>query len=217
MPRKLLERSDRLPYHVTARANNREEFHLNRQTLWQVLGSECLTLSLIFGVEFHSLVLMPNHLHMLVTVPEHDLGKVMNIFMSDITRISNQFTGRTGHVFGGPYYWSIIKSSRYFGHALKYVYRNPVRGNLCQKVEDYPFSSLIGLIGDAHLPFPLYYSRCCFDVGLPLDHVTSLLDWLNRPFPQEAEKLIKQGLQRRIFEKVIQRKDRRADLLAELL
>jgi putative transposase len=217
MPRKLLERSDRLPYHITARANNREEFHLDRPTLWNVIGSECLTMRLNFGLEIHAFVLMPNHFHMLATAPEQDLGVVMNNLMSNLTRRTNRITGRSGHLFGGPYYWSLIRSSRYFGHALKYVYRNPVRARLCETVEAHPFSTLSGLIGDAHLPFPIHFTRALLEAGLPLEDSSSFLNWLNRPFPSEAEKLIKLGLKRRVFDKVIQRENRRADLLSELL
>jgi len=217
MPRKALEKSDRLPYHVTARTNNREEFHLDRRSLWDIIGSECLTMSLIFGVEFHALVLMPNHFHMLVTVPEQDLGVIMNIFMSNITRRSNKLTGRTGHLFGGPYYWSLIKSNRYFGHALKYVYRNPVRAKICHQVEEYPFSTLSGLIGDNYLPFPIHFTRCLLEAGLPMESTPTFLNWLNQPFPQEAEKLIKIGLNRKVFENISRRENRKINLLADLL
>src|SRR4051794_23831949 len=108
MPRKSFQRSNVLPYHVTARANNREAFHLPIRSVWAVIGLECLNLAWVYGVQFHALVLMPNHFHMLLTVPEHDLGKAMNVFVSSATRTINLFSGRSGHVFGGPYHWSII-------------------------------------------------------------------------------------------------------------
>jgi len=209
MGRKPLHRSDLLPYHVTARVNNREDFHLDLESMWALLGSECLSLRLIYGVEIHALVLMPNHFHLLLTVPEHDLGIAMNVFISQVTRFSNIKSGRSGHLFGGPYYWSLINSSRYFGHVLKYIYRNPVRAKLCDKAEDYPFSTLAGLIGRAHLPFPVFYTRIGMEIGHPVDQSQKLLDWLNRPFPGEAEKLIRKGLRRPYFEKFKSKKERR--------
>jgi putative transposase len=214
MPRKALQRSDRLPYHITARSNNREEFHLDRWKLWDVIQSECWTASLIYGIEFHAFVMMPNHVHMIATAPEADLGVVMKDLMRNIAKRANHLSGRSGHFWGGPYFWSLINSSRYFGHALKYVYRNPVRAKLNDRVEDYSFSTLQGTVGSSHLPFPIHFTRSLFDVGLPLQNTDEFLRWLNTPFPQEAEKLIQLGLRRKIFERIVKRENRRSDILS---
>lgn len=208
MPRKRLQRTDSLPYHVTARANNREEFPLLLPRLWDLFGQECLNLSLVYGVEFHAVVLMPNHFHILLTVPQHDLGKAMNVFVSSVTRTVNLLSGRSGRIFGAPYHWSLVNNSRYFGHALKYVYRNPVQANICNRVEDYPFSTLYGLLGLAHLPFPIHLTRVGMELALPSVEAVHQLDWLNRAFPKEAEELIRKGLRKRVFDALIDRRTR---------
>jgi len=167
------------------------------------MGNECLNLHLVYGVEFHSLVMMPNHFHIILTVPEHDLGQVMNVFMSSVTRLSNLLSGRSGHLFGSRYYWSLINSSRYFGHAYKYVYRNPVRALLCGRVEDYTFSTLHGSQGTSHLPFPLFYTRVAMELSMPSTESDAQLEWLNTPFPNEAEALIQKGLRKRVFDNLL--------------
>jgi hypothetical protein len=161
--------------------------------------------------------MMPNHFHMLITVPEYDLGQVMNIFMSYVTRTSNLFSERSGHLFGRRYYWSLINSSRYFGHAYKYVYRNPVRAGLCEHVEDYPFSTLQGTLGMRHLPFPLHYTRVGMELALPSDEAHEQLQWLNLPFSSEAEVLIQKALRKRVFDSIIDRKTRKPIELLEQL
>jgi len=203
MPRKHLLKSVQLPYHVSARANNREDFPIDKEQLWKIIGNECLLLHLLYGVELHSFVLMSNHFHTIMTVPEHDLGIVMNHFMWSVSRRVNLISGRSGHVFGGPYYWSLINNSRYFGHVLKYVYRNPVRAKIVGNVEDYPYSTLQGLLGFAHLPFPIHYTRIGMELSLPSDESSQQLEWLNTPFPKEAETLIQKGLRRRLFQDII--------------
>jgi putative transposase len=202
MPRKLLVRSTVFPYHVTARSDNREVFPLPLSELWRILESELLTSSWLFGAEPHALVLMPNHLHLLITTPSEDLGKIMNRLMADVTRIANARTGRSGHLFGGPYNWSIIQSTRYFGHALKYVYRNPVKAGICEAVEDYPWSTLKGLLGGSRLGFPLYFTRLALEINLPLPESEHFLQWLNRPFSKEAEVLIAEGMRKQIFDEL---------------
>jgi putative transposase len=213
MPRKPLQRCAFLPYHVTARANNREAFHVPLPRLWKVIGSEAFHLTSVFGVEIHAFVLMPNHLHALLTVPERDLGIVMDVFMSSITRIMNLVSGRSGRVFGGRYHHSLIRDSRYFRHVLKYVYRNPVRAGLASSVEDYPFSTLHGLLGRSHLPFPISRTRAAMELNLPHSEPYDQLVWLNRPFPSEAEALIRAALRKTTIQRIIDRKTRREHTL----
>jgi putative transposase len=217
MARRLLRRNNQLPYHVTARANNREAFPLDLWRLWEIFGEEGLALHILFGAEVHALVLMPNHFHLLVTVPEGDLGKAMNSLMRSVAQRTNLRTGRSGHVFGGPYRWSLIGSTCYFRHALKYVYRNPVKAGLCSVVEEYPFSTLYGLLGNAHLPFPISFTRVGMELALPHENPIEQLGWLNRPFPQEAEKLIQAGLRKARFEALKNRQTRRPHVILNTL
>jgi putative transposase len=214
MPRKKLERSTIFPYHVTVRTNNRERFPLPLDKVWEIVSHESLFLSLIYETEFQALVLMPNHIHIILTVPQFDLGIVMNELVKSISRTSNRLTGRLGHLFGGSHHRSIIKDSRYFANVLKYVYRNPVKAGLCEKVEDYQFSSLHGLLGEAHLPFPISYPRMALESSLLAFEAPLQLDWLNKPFPKEAETAIQKGLRRGgVFDVVLDRNRRKKTAL----
>jgi len=210
MPRKCLLRTNWLPYHVTVKTNNSELFHLPIERLWGIIGLECLNLSLVYETEIHALVLMPNHLHMLITVPDFDLGKVMNVFISSVTKTANLLSARSGHLFGGPYYWSLVNNSRYFGHVYKYVYRNPVRAKLCSRVEEYPFSTLSGLLGSSPLPFPLYFTKIGMEIAFPTAETHLHLNWLNKPFPKDAEVLIQKGCESAcLFQCLIQNRESR--------
>jgi REP element-mobilizing transposase RayT len=177
--------------------------------MWEIIGSECLNLNLVYGVQFHSLVLMPNHFHMLVTTPQHDLGASMQVFLSYVTRTSNLISGRSGHLFGGRYHWTLINNTRYFGNVYKYVYRNPVRANLCVTVENYPYSTLHGQVGLSPLPFPLYETRVGMEINLASLEVHEQLKWLNSPFPKEEEELIRRGLRKRILDRIVDKRTRK--------
>jgi len=209
MSRKPLERNSSLPYHVTARGNNRESFPLSTEQLWDIIADECLFLCIVYGVQFQAVVLMPNHFHMILTIPEHDLGIVMNQFMKSVSQRTNLISRRTGHIFGGSYHWSVINNTRYFGHALKYVYRNPVRAQICKTVEEYPYSTLHSLLGHRHLAFPIHFTRVGMEISLPSSLSNDYLNWLNTPFPTEAESLIQKGLRKRLFGLIKDRKTRR--------
>jgi putative transposase len=200
MPRTKLIRSERAPYHVTARSNNRETFHCEPKLVWEILSDHCLEASYLWNAQTHALVLMPNHFHLLISIPEYDLGRVMERFMRSVTKTMNRLSGRSGRVFGGPYHRSVVGSSLYFAHAFKYVYRNPVRARICEAVEQYPYSTLYGQLGKARLSFPLYYP-------FGLDHypklpaeLDRLVEWLNcAPKPQHDED-VRTALKKSIFE-----------------
>jgi putative transposase len=210
MPRRLLIRSNEFPYHVTARANNKERFPIELARVWEIAVEELYFLGIAYSAEVQGFVLMPNHFHLLITVPHFDLGVIMRELMRTMTKRINGCAQRTGHVFGGPHNRSIITSTRYFGHALKYVYRNPVRAGILNSVEKYEFSTARGLFGEGVLPFPIHFTRIGLEINLPdANNPMSWLDWLNRPFPIETEKLIQKSIRKREIKELINPTNRR--------
>ncbi len=217
MGRKLLIRSNHYPYHVTARANNRELFTLPLDQMWEIFGKELLLIHILYQIEIHAFVLMPNHFHLLMSVPEYDLGKVMNVLMSSVSRTVNRISNRSGHIFGGPYNWTLIDNAQYYVNALRYVYQNPRRANICKLVEDYRYSTLRGLLGSEHLPFPLYQTRTMAEHLLPAIEGQPFLEWLNRPIPPPAASLIQSGLRHKVFELIRDRNTRKKPTTLEEL
>ncbi len=211
MPRRALERSSDCPYHVTLRVNNREPFPLPLKEVWNLLNSEIYRIQLLFKTQVHAVVLMPNHIHLLLTVSEGDLGVVMNQFVSALTLQTHLRSGRSGRLFGNRYHWSIIKSSRYYGHALKYVYRNPVKAKLCRRVEDYAFSSLAALIGRYPLLSSIQHPPNGIDGDLPWrdKEPYELLPWLNEAYSDRIDHLIGLGMKRAVFDELKDRVNRR--------
>lgn len=201
MARMKLIRSQIFPYHVTLRSNNREWFKLPLEKVWQLTTDELCRISLLFGVNVHSYVLMSNHLHMMLSTPEKDLGFAMCEFGGSMTRMFNLISGRTGHLFGGPYRWSIVQTPLYYANAMKYVYRNPVRAGLVDRVEDYRFSSLTGVVGTAHMSVLLHHPQIeRLTSRIALEDPGEMLKWLNEPFCDEVQAAIAKGLRRKVFE-----------------
>ncbi|MGZ3697563.1 MAG: transposase [Bdellovibrionota bacterium] len=194
MPRKTLIRSSRFPYHVTARVNNKEAFPLPLDRAWDVLTRLCWEIGVLYGARVHALVLMGNHFHLLITVPSEDLGVVMKHFQSSGTRTMNLVSGHLNRIFGARYHWSLINSPLYFAHALKYVYRNPVKAGICERVEEYPFSTLSGQLGFSKLSIPLCYPVLDQLLTFIPEDAEDLLEWLNRPYRKEHSESIRKAL-----------------------
>jgi putative transposase len=198
MPRKKLIRSDVLPYHVTARGNNREFFPGDHAYVWKLFNRQLSEASEKFGAKIHAFVLMPNHFHLLLSTPSQDLGVIMQSLMRSVTKTLNVKTGRSGRIFGARYNGSIITTSNYFDIALKYVYRNPVKAKLVSDCESYEYSTLRNIFGNLKLPYEL---RPPFEEQLliPNNQPYEFLDWLNQPFRTENERDLRDGILKTSF------------------
>ncbi|AGH94759.1 transposase [Pseudobdellovibrio exovorus] len=194
MPRKKFLAHNDWPYHVTARCLNKEWFSLPMETIWDIYSKYLFFIHHSYGVRIHSFVLMNNHFHLIIQTPHGNLSQAMNYLMRETSRVIGFESGRINHIYGGPYYWSLLKSPLYYLHAYKYVYRNPVEAGLCYRVEEYPYSSLYGLLGQAHTIIPLENDEALFS------DVYSHLQWLNQGYPSEELKVdIRNALRKQHF------------------
>lgn len=147
----------------------------------------------VYDVRIHAFVLMNNHFHMLITTPEANLDIAMNYLLREVSKRLGEESGRQNQIFGGPYHWSLIKNSIHYQHAYKYVYRNPVHAGICNRVEEYPYSSLPGLLGLDYLYIPVYDN-----LGL-IQNPGPQLKWLNDRYNENHREAIQKALKRKEF------------------
>jgi REP element-mobilizing transposase RayT len=209
MPRSRLILSSELPYHVSARCNNREAFPASLPFAWEVLGELLWESQITHGSVIHAFVLMPNHFHLLVTAAGAPLPKVMQFLMVEATRRIHRRVGKCGHLFQGPHHRSLIQDTVYYRQALKYVLRNPVKAGLSARAEDWTFSSLQFILGQARPRFSISPPLLPLDINLSEVVEEQTLEWINRDYREaETEKWIRSGLKRRVFTSLRDRKTR---------
>jgi REP element-mobilizing transposase RayT len=207
--RKKLIKTNEFPYHVGARVNNREHFPCGLPAAWKVLSAELHLQAILHDLKIHAFVMMPNHFHLLVTTPEAPISDVAKAFLSSATRIMNVMSGRTGRVFGARYHWTAVQNPLYYVHAIKYIYRNPVKAGLADEVGGYAYSSFAGLTGRAPLPFAVLSPVNRLDCLVSGLSPTELEAWLNQPYKTEDAEGIKKAFRRREFKLPLDRKTRR--------
>jgi REP element-mobilizing transposase RayT len=193
MPRKKFIRTAEYPYHVTGRCINREWFSIPLPEVWGIFSDYLHFISHAYEVRIHSFVLMSNHFHLLISTPKANLDEAMEYLLREVSRHIGRDSGRINQVFGGPYHWTVIKNGVHYSHAYKYVYRNPVQAGMCKRVQDYPFSTLRGLIGIDRLTVPAFDN-----LGLVQDPFLQL-KWLNLAYEEEAREMIRLALRRKEF------------------
>jgi len=197
MPRNARIKQEVYPYHVTTRAIQREPFALNQSELWNFACDLLLFCTYAFRVEIHSFVLMSNHYHMIVRTPESNIDKFIGYFNKELGREIFFRSGQINQKFGSRYHCSIISNLKYYHAAYKYVYRNPVTANVCEKVEDYPFSSLSFVISKEKYLFPI------FDTYFQnIEDVWPTLKWLNLDYERDVHDMIKKAFKKSYFEPI---------------
>jgi REP element-mobilizing transposase RayT len=90
--------------------------------------------------QLHSFVVMPNHVHMLVT-PSVVSGKWLGPLKGFTAHEANVILGRTGSFWQSESYDHLARSDDEFGRIRKYIENNPVKAGLVQRAEDYQWSS----------------------------------------------------------------------------
>jgi putative transposase len=114
-------------------------------------------------VDVHAYVLMPNHVHLLVT-PRQPKGVplMMQALGRSYVRRFNQTHGRTGTLWEGRYRATLIQAERYLLACMVYIDLNPVRAGLVAQASDYAWSShrpCVGLRQETWLtPHALYWA-----------------------------------------------------------
>lgn len=130
-----------IPLHVIQRGNNRAAcFHADAD---RRLYLSCLAQAATRqGCAIHAYVLMPNHVHLLVT-PDAAGGvaALMQAVGRRYVRLFNEVHSRTGTLWEGRYKSSLIDSDAYLLTCHRYIELNPVRAGLVDHPARYPWSS----------------------------------------------------------------------------
>jgi putative transposase len=108
-----------------------------------------------FGLCVYAYVVMPEHVHLLVSEPEHNLladalkslkQGVSRRLVADVTgapfKPSFGLSGAFPHHFWQKRYYDFnVRNYRQFVEKIRYIHRNPVKRGLCEHPEDWEWSS----------------------------------------------------------------------------
>jgi len=129
------------PHHVVQRGNNRQKIFLNKED-YQIYLNLLINFSHREGSEIRSFCLMSNHVHLLL-IPsmEYSMAKTMHRLNTTYSTYFNLKYSRSGSIWEGRYYSSIVDSDSYLWIVTKYIERNPVRAGLVNHPLEYKWSS----------------------------------------------------------------------------
>src|ERR1041385_3612091 len=128
-------------HHVFQRGNNRTTMFYTEGDY--LLFRDCLLAAIRrHPCRIHAYVLMPNHVHVLITADvDAAIGRVMQHVGTRYVRHFNSRHGRTGTLWEGRYQARIVEPELYLLGCHRYIELNPVDAHLTADPRDYRWSS----------------------------------------------------------------------------
>ncbi len=139
-------------YHVILRGNGGQDLFFSiadRRFFYELIAEGCRR----FGTRVHGFCLLRNHVHLIVEVGATPLSRPMQNLCFRYGRWINQRHGRSGHVFQGRFRALLIEADRYLLELVRYVHLAPVRADLVEAAENYPWSGHRAYLGLETLPW----------------------------------------------------------------
>ena len=195
MPRKKLIRTEEFYYHVTTRSNNKEWFSIPLEEVWEIVIDSFDVAQERAPANVSQFVLMANHYHFLIRTPNADIDRFMYFFNKTFSSELQRKSGSSNRMFGSNYKWSLIQSPKYFANVFRYIYQNPLRAELVDKCEDYPYSTYHYSCYQKKLPFPF----------VRINHLENDPAFINEKLESKKQEGIKRGLKKSVFREVRQR------------
>lgn len=133
-------------HHVVARGNERKLIYRDasdRERFLEVLAHVCGRT----GWRPLCYCLMGNHYHLLLRTPEANLQRGMRQLNGVYAQWFNRRYRRHGHLFQGRYKAVLVQADSHLLSAVRYIVRNPLRAGLCERVEQWPWTSHHATIG----------------------------------------------------------------------
>lgn len=135
-------------YHLMARGNRRQPIFLqddDRRMFLRMLSRVCIR----YGWVCYAYCLMGNHVHLAIKTPEANLSEGMRHLLGRYAWLHNQFHGTDDHLFRSRFRSVVIESDTQLINVVRYISRNPVRGQLVERAEQWPWASYPALVGEA--------------------------------------------------------------------
>jgi putative transposase len=126
-------------YHVIARGNNRDN-------IFKDPSDKTKYLQLLerykhkYNCAIYAYVLMDNHIHLLISITNIPLAKIMQGLQQSYTQHYNRKYHHVGHVFQQRYKAFICNTESYLMALVCYIHQNPVRANIYEGI-NYAWSS----------------------------------------------------------------------------
>jgi putative transposase len=186
------------PHHIVQRGNDRQDIFRDDQDRRKYLDW-LEELAAQFDVAVHAYVLMPNHVHLLATPAEAPaMSGLMQALGRRYVRWFNDRHQRTGALWEGRFFSSLIEADRYLLACYRYIEMNPVRAGLVAEPAAYTWSSHRHHVG-LRIDTVVSDHSLFWDLGnTPFDRQTTYKGMFDHAGEAEEVEVIRKGIRQNL-------------------
>lgn len=115
-------------------------FHLKDPNIAMLVEEDIQSLEKSGNALFHAWVIMPNHVHLLVTCSQ-PVSTLLHQLKGSSARYANLILGRTGEFWQQESYDWVVRDADEYRRILRYIENNPVKAGLAPDAGRYRWSS----------------------------------------------------------------------------
>lgn len=127
-------------YHVITRGNQRQKIFKDAADFQKYLQLLAIYKNR-YSYHLYAYVIMSNHVHLLIETGDVPLSKVLQGINQTYTMYFNRRYRTVGHLFQGRYKAILCDRDNYLMALLKYIHHNPIRAEIVERLDAYPWSS----------------------------------------------------------------------------
>jgi putative transposase len=129
-----------LPHHIAQRGNYRQRVFERQDDYFRYI-EWLIEYTRKYSLKVWAYCLMGNHVHYVAVPMEPDsLARTFNTLHMRYSQYVNRRHKTTGHLWQGRFF-SCVLDEEHLSSGIRYVENNPVRANVAEKAEGYPWSS----------------------------------------------------------------------------
>jgi putative transposase len=175
-----------LPQQVIQRGNNRQDcFFAEADYAAYLHWLERAART--YRVAIHAYVLMPNHVHLLVTPGlEGGVSRMMQYLGRHYVQYINKAYGRSGTLWEHRFHASVVETETFLLTLQRYIELNPVRAGIVKTPEQYKWSSAkdhLAPVGNALIVDHEVYTRLG---ATPLERASAYVPLIVKPLEESA-------------------------------
>ena len=147
MPRQARKKSKTGIYHIMMRGINQQIIFEDEEDNEKFI-STLKTYEAVSGYKLFAYCLMHNHIHLLIKVENEELELIFKRICGSYAYWYNWKYRRIGHLFQDRFKSEEVEDEKYLLTVLRYIHRNPINAGVCDKIDEWKFSSYNEIISE---------------------------------------------------------------------
>jgi putative transposase len=180
-------------YYINTRCLRPDWFSLGLEYVWSIMTEQLYFISRAYGIKIYAFSLEEGECHLLIAADPKILSEAMGWFMRETSRTLTRAAGRINQGYGRRFHRCLLTNQHQLRSAFKFVHYKVIDPSTGEKILNYKFTTLPGLLGFAPQLIPTH------NLFLDDNHIDQTLRWIEeKPEPRNWI-AVSRALRKKVF------------------